>query len=118
MYSDFSMSISIQYRGSMANTAEVDTLMEEAEDIANIMRWPCEIWAEDWNLRPDVHFESVEGVVHGHLTFPPRGDKGFGYDPIFIANGYTKTFAEIDPQEKHRISHRADAFRKLLEGCF
>lgn len=55
------MSISIQYRGSMANTAEVDTLMEEAEDIANIMRWPCEIWAEDWNLQPDVHFESVRG---------------------------------------------------------
>lgn len=55
------MSISIQYRGSMANTAEVETLMEEAEDIANIMRWPCEIWDEDWNRPPGVHFESIRG---------------------------------------------------------
>ncbi|MBL6948963.1 MAG: non-canonical purine NTP pyrophosphatase, partial [Rhodospirillales bacterium] len=43
---------------------------------------------------------------------------GFGYDPIFIADGYDITFAEMDPMEKHRISHRADAFRKLVDGCF
>lgn len=55
------MSISIQYRGNLTNTAEVDALMEEAEDIANIMRWPCEIWDEDWNRTPDAHFESVRG---------------------------------------------------------
>lgn len=55
------MSISIQYRGSMTHTAEVEVLMEEAEDIANIMRWPCELWGEDWNRPPDVHFESVRG---------------------------------------------------------
>lgn len=66
----------------------------------------------------DKHIESVEGMVHGAITFPPRGERGFGYDPIFIANGYTETFAEINPEEKHNISHRADAFRKLLKLCF
>ncbi|MBO31517.1 MAG: non-canonical purine NTP pyrophosphatase, RdgB/HAM1 family [Rhodospirillaceae bacterium] len=67
---------------------------------------------------PDGHCETFEGVVQGKLQFPPRGDKGFGYDPIFVANGYTSTFAEIDPAEKHRISHRADAFHQLVEMCF
>jgi len=54
--------------------------------------------------------------VHGSLTFPPRGDHGFGYDPIFIADGMTDTFAEIDPVKKHAMSHRAKAFEKLLHS--
>ena len=54
-----------------------------------------------------------EGKVEGALTFPPRGEKGFGYDPIFVADGYAGTFAEMDAAEKHRISHRADAFAKF-----
>jgi XTP/dITP diphosphohydrolase len=67
---------------------------------------------------PDGHRESFEGVVHGRLVFPPRGERGFGYDPIFIADGRDMTFGEMDPEEKHRISHRADAFRKLVAACF
>ncbi len=67
---------------------------------------------------PDGHVESVEGRVNGHLEFPPRGGKGFGYDPIFVADGYDVTFAEMEPDEKHAISHRADAFEKLLARCF
>lgn len=63
---------------------------------------------------PDGAIESFEGKVHGTLTWPPRGDKGFGYDPMFVASGMDKTFAEIDPEQKHAISHRADAFRKLV----
>ncbi|MCI5049802.1 MAG: RdgB/HAM1 family non-canonical purine NTP pyrophosphatase [Rickettsiales bacterium] len=55
------------------------------------------------------------GEVHGTLTFPPRGEKGFGYDPIFVATGNTQTFAEIEPAEKHAISHRARAFALFLE---
>ena len=55
-----------------------------------------------------------EGEVHGHLTFPPRGLHGFGYDPIFIADGMTQTFGEIDPKIKHAMSHRARAFEKLV----
>lgn len=58
--------------------------------------------------------EIFEGRVDGHLTFPPRGEKGFGYDPVFVPEGRKETFAEIDPEEKHRMSHRADAFRRLL----
>jgi XTP/dITP diphosphohydrolase len=67
---------------------------------------------------PDGHRETFEGFVHGRLVFPPRGERGFGYDPIFIANGRHITFGEMEPEEKHRISHRADAFRKLVAACF
>lgn len=67
---------------------------------------------------PDGRVETVKGRVDGHLSFPPRGDKGFGYDPIFIPNGYDITFAEMEPQAKHAISHRADAFSKLINLFF
>ena len=67
---------------------------------------------------PDGHVETFEGRVDGVLEFPPRGDKGFGYDPIFVAHGYDVTFAEMQPEEKHAISHRADAFRQLVAACF
>jgi XTP/dITP diphosphohydrolase len=67
---------------------------------------------------PDGHVESVEGRIDGTLVFPPRGTRGFGYDPIFVADGHTQTFAEIDPEEKHRISHRARAFAQLMAACF
>ena len=58
--------------------------------------------------------EIFEGTVDGILTFPPRGSKGFGYDPIFIADGQAMTFAEMEPDAKHAISHRAHAFAKLV----
>ncbi|MAW82312.1 MAG: non-canonical purine NTP pyrophosphatase, RdgB/HAM1 family [Parvularcula sp.] len=67
---------------------------------------------------PDGHTETFEGELKGVLIFPGRGDKGFGYDPIFVPDGYHKTFAEMDPEEKHAISHRADAFRKLMKAHF
>jgi XTP/dITP diphosphohydrolase len=67
---------------------------------------------------PDGHKEVFEGEVCGRLVFPPRGDNGFGYDPIFMAEGYDITFGEMDPEEKHSISHRTDAFRKLMKVCF
>jgi XTP/dITP diphosphohydrolase len=67
---------------------------------------------------PDGHMESFEGQVRGRMVWPPRGDKGFGYDPTFMATGYDITFAEMDPAAKHAISHRAKAFRKLVAACF
>lgn len=67
---------------------------------------------------PDGHCEIFEGTVAGTLRFPPRGAKGFGYDPIFVADGHTITFAEMDPAAKHAISHRADAFHQLVAACF
>ncbi len=63
---------------------------------------------------PDGAAEVFEGQVHGHLTWPPRGEKGFGYDPVFIPEGHDITFAEMAPEKKHAMSHRARAFEKLL----
>ena len=63
---------------------------------------------------PDGHVEWFEGRVDGTLVWPPRGDKGFGYDAMFLPNGGDKTFGEIEPAAKHAISHRADAFRQLV----
>ena len=68
-----------------------------------------------WRCR-DGEMQTFEGEVHGTLTFPPRGDHGFGYDPIFIADGMDQTFGEIDPAQKHAMSHRAKAFEKLLHS--
>lgn len=67
---------------------------------------------------PDGHVENFEGKVFGKLTFPARGENGFGYDGIFIPDGYTETFAEMDQSIKHKISHRAVAFKKFVDGCF
>ena len=67
---------------------------------------------------PDGHDETFVGTVHGALTFPPRGEHGFGYDPIFVAKGHTQTFGEMDPAQKHAMSHRADAFSQLVAACF
>ncbi|MEO9969214.1 MAG: RdgB/HAM1 family non-canonical purine NTP pyrophosphatase [Hyphomonadaceae bacterium] len=65
---------------------------------------------------PDGHAEVFEGEVHGTLVPEPRGDKGFGYDAIFVATGETETFGEMEPARKHAMSHRADAFAKLQKA--
>jgi|TARA_R110000796_G_scaffold248583_2_gene375470 XTP/dITP diphosphohydrolase len=62
---------------------------------------------------PDGHAEVFEGEVHGELTWPPRGNKGFGYDPVFVAEGESITFGEMEPALKHAMSHRARAVEKL-----
>ena len=67
---------------------------------------------------PDGHCESFEGRISGEVVWPPRGDRGFGYDPIFTPLGHSQTFGEMDPAEKHAMSHRAIAFNQLLEACF
>lgn len=64
---------------------------------------------------PDGREQCFEGRVHGTLTFPPRGDKGFGYDPVFVPQGESRTFAEMTAEEKQRISHRARAFAAMTE---
>ncbi|MBM3521415.1 MAG: RdgB/HAM1 family non-canonical purine NTP pyrophosphatase [Alphaproteobacteria bacterium] len=66
----------------------------------------------------DGHVETFRGEVHGGLVWPPRGSRGFGYDPIFVAAGHALTFGEMEPAEKHAISHRAVAFAKLIAACF
>lgn len=68
---------------------------------------------------PHGEMRTFVGEVHGTLTFPPRGAHGFGYDPIFIAQGMELTFGEMEPHAKHAMSHRAIAFAKLLHsGAF
>jgi len=67
---------------------------------------------------PDGHDEIFEGRVEGRLVWPMRGENGFGFDPIFLPNGHDMTFGEMDPSEKKAISHRTDAFAKLVQGCF
>jgi XTP/dITP diphosphohydrolase len=67
---------------------------------------------------PDGHDEVFEGEMPGQVVWPMRGDQGHGYDPIFQPDGYDITFGQMDRWEKNRISHRADAFRKLVAGSF
>jgi XTP/dITP diphosphohydrolase len=67
---------------------------------------------------PDAHVEVFRGEVQGTLIWPPRGGKGFGYDPMFLPEGESLTFGEMEPEQKHRMSHRARAFAKLVAACF
>lgn len=93
-----------------AMTRAWDELEAAGPDSSRDAHFACALaiaWPEDGQA------ESFEGRVDGTLVWPPRGDKGFGYDPMFVPAGRDRTFAEMDPAEKHRISHRAEAFRKL-----
>lgn len=66
---------------------------------------------------PDGEADVFEGKVYGHLVWPPRGTRGFGYDPMFVAEGQTLTFGEMEPDAKHAISHRARAFALFVRAC-
>jgi XTP/dITP diphosphohydrolase len=80
------------------------------EPRANFTAVLCLAW-------PDGPHEAFEGKVYGHLVWPPRGTRGFGYDPMFVADGETLTFGEMEPARKHAISHRARAFAKFAAAC-
>jgi XTP/dITP diphosphohydrolase len=67
---------------------------------------------------PDGEEAMFRGEAHGRLVWPPRGDRGFGYDPMFVPDGRELTFGEMGPELKHQISHRARAFAKLVAACF
>lgn len=67
---------------------------------------------------PDGRDQVFEGRVPGRLVWPGRGEQGHGFDPIFLPEGYSQTFGEMDRWEKNRLSHRADAFAKLVAACF
>lgn len=95
-----------------AAMADVHAKMGAAADRA--ARFVCAL-ALAW---PDGHVETFEGVVKGEIIWPPRGGNGFGYDPFFLPLGGSLTFGEMDATAKHAISHRADAFAKLVTACF
>ena len=67
---------------------------------------------------PDGHTEAFQGEVHGDLVWPAKGERGFGYDPMFIPTGFDITFGEMDPDKKHGMSHRHHAFVQLVDACF
>ena len=89
-------------------------LCEIGPDVDRSCHFAC-VLAIAW---PDGESAVYEGRANGTLTWPPRGTLGFGYDPVFVPLGDTRTFAEHDPAEKHAISHRADAFAKLVAEQF
>jgi XTP/dITP diphosphohydrolase len=77
---------------------------------ANFIAVLCLAW-------PDGETAVFEGKVYGHLVWPPRGGKGFGYDPMFVPDGHALTFGEMEPDAKHELSHRARAFRRFAHAC-
>ena len=89
-------------------------LQEQGADVDRSCAFHC-VLALAW---PDGEYAVYEGTVPGTLTWPPRGEMGFGYDPVFVPEGSEQTFAEIEPAQKHAISHRADAFAKLVAEQF
>ena len=89
-------------------------LAEKGPDVDRSAAFHC-VLAVAW---PDGDYAIYEGTCEGALTWPPRGTLGFGYDPVFVPTGCEQTFAEIAPEEKHAISHRADAFAKLIAEQF
>lgn len=89
--------------------AKIKHLFDELKLTDHAAKFVCALALSD----AQGHTEVFEGEVRGHLEFPPRGSHGFGYDPIFVAEGMTQTFGEIDPAAKHAISHRARAFAKF-----
>ena len=114
---DGSVSVRLDYRVSRLVEAmgKVEgKLCEQGPDTPRDGYFAC-VLAIAW---PDGTSAVYEGRAPGTLTWPPRGTLGFGYDPVFVPTGGTRTFAELDPEEKHRISHRADAFAKLVAEQF
>ena len=100
---------------AMARVRDEVTALERADaSIDRAAAFICAL-ALAW---PDGHIEVFEGSVTGQMVWPPRGSRGFGYDPMFQATGMTETFGECDPVFKHTISHRAVAFKAMLNACF
>ncbi len=99
---------------AMAMTRVWTLLEEKAAPLPRSARFCCTLCLA-W---PDGHDEIFEGTVRGEVVWPMRGDRGFGFDPVFLPSGETETFGEMDPAKKHAMSHRAEAFAKLVAACF
>ncbi len=94
---------------------KIEGMLAQLGPLVDRSAWFSCVLALAW---PDGDSAAYEGRINGSLTWPPRGTMGFGYDPVFVPKGHSRTFAEFDPAEKHRISHRADAFAKLVADQF
>ncbi|NIJ17273.1 RdgB/HAM1 family non-canonical purine NTP pyrophosphatase [Sphingobium vermicomposti] len=91
-----------------------DAIQAKGPDVGHDAHFVCAL-ALAW---PDGHVEVFEGRVDGTISWPPRGTKGFGYDAIFQPNGHTVSFGEMEPEQKHAMSHRADAFAQMVAAVF
>ena len=91
-----------------------DAIQAKGPDVGHDAHFVCAL-ALAW---PDGHVEVFEGRVDGTISWPPRGTKGFGYDAIFQPNGHTVSFGEMEPDQKHAMSHRADAFAQMVAAVF
>lgn len=98
------------YRAMERVWAEVEAAGPDAGHDAHFVCALSIAWPNDGQT------EAFEGRVEGSLVWPPRGERGFGYDPMFVPAGGEQTFGEMEPAAKHAISHRADAFRKLVKA--
>ena len=96
-------------------TPAMDRVHREMEDNPDHRAWFIAVLCLAW---PDGHTACFEGRVDGTTVWPPRGAKGFGYDPMFLPDGGTLTYGEMDQTEKHATSHRARAFAMLVAACF
>jgi XTP/dITP diphosphohydrolase len=98
----------------MAMTKVWQLLEERAAPEPRTARFSCTLCL----AFPDGRDEIFDGTVEGRVVWPMRGDQGFGFDPVFLPNGETETFGEMDPVKKHAMSHRAVAFKKFVDACF
>ena len=95
--------------------AAMATVHQRIDDNLDRRAWFIAALCIAW---PDLHTQTFVGRIDGAVTWPPRGDRGFGYDPMFVPAGCQQTFGEMDPDDKHAISHRARAFAQMLASCF
>jgi XTP/dITP diphosphohydrolase len=93
----------------------MEMVHERVGDNADRRAWFVAALCLAW---PDGHTETYVGRVDGSMVWPPRGDKGFGYDPMFLPEDGTMTFGEMEPGAKHTVSHRARAFAQVMASCF
>jgi XTP/dITP diphosphohydrolase len=95
--------------------AAMATVHQRIDDNLDRRAWFIAALCIAW---PDLHTQTFVGRIDGAITWPPRGDRGFGYDPMFVPVGCQQTFGEMNPDDKHAISHRARAFAQVLASCF
>ena len=108
--------LSARWAGPEKDFAKAMGLVNERVDTSEERRvWFMAALCLAW---PDAHTETFLGRVDGTMVWPPRGDKGFGYDPMFLPEGGSLTFGEMEPDAKHTVSHRARAFAQVMVACF
>jgi XTP/dITP diphosphohydrolase len=108
--------LSARWAGPEKDFAKAMALVRErAADAEDRRAWFVAALCLAW---PDGHTETFVGRVDGTMVWPPRGEKGFGYDPMFVPEGSGQTFGEMEPEAKHALSHRARAFAQVMASCF